>query len=39
MFPYLMIDMKLSSIQLDSIITAFDLVRAQLEPIMVVISG
>ena len=39
MLPHLLIDMQLSSIQLDSVITAFDSVRAQLESIMVVISG
>ena len=39
MFPNLLIDMQLSSIQLDSVNTASDSVRAQLESIMVVISG
>ena len=39
MHPHLLIDMQLSSIQLDSINTSSDLVRAQLESIMVVISG
>ena len=39
MHPHLLIDMKLSSIQLDSVIIASDSVRAQLESIMVVISG
>ena len=39
MCPHLLIDMQLSSIQLDLVITASDLVRHQLESIMVVISG
>ena len=39
MCPHLLIDMQLSSIQLDLVINAFDSIRAQLESIMVVISG
>ena len=39
MCSHLLIDMQLSSIQLDSVITASDSVRAQLESIMVVMSG
>ena len=39
MRPHLLIDMQLSYIQLDLVITASDSVRAQLESIMVVISG
>ena len=36
---HLLIDMQLSSIQLDLVITASDSIRDQLESIIVVISG
>ena len=39
MHPHMLIDMQLSFIQLELVIIAFDSVRAQLESIMVVISG
>ena len=39
MHPHLLIDMQLSSIKLESVITAFDSVRDQLESIMAMISG
>ena len=39
MRPHLLIDMQLSSIQLDLVITTYDSLNVQLESIMVVISG
>ena len=39
MHPHLLIDMQLSYIKLELVITSSDSVRAQLELIMVVISG